>query len=68
MKADQKKQLQQSSVADLEKKLRELEKTYVINTAEIKMGKQANVKAAWATRKQIAVIKTILTQKQQTAS
>lgn len=64
MKAQDKAKLHQSSAEELTNKIVSLQKDLVVEKHNIKLGKQSNLKAAQLIRKQIAIIKTIMREKQ----
>lgn len=64
MKPDQKSKLHQSNLAELLQQLSQLQQELATTRQLIKLGKEKNTKKTSAIRHQIAVIKTIVTQKE----
>ncbi|MFC1653581.1 50S ribosomal protein L29 [Patescibacteria group bacterium] len=63
MKRQEIAKLHNSTVKELSQKIEELQKELVIVRMEIKLGKQKNLKKGSSIRKDIARIKTIISQK-----
>ncbi len=64
MKKNDKAKLHQSTIDQLQDQVAKLQIEVVKTNQEIKIGKQTNLKAAKNLRHQIAIIKTLITQKQ----
>lgn len=64
MKKDQKKTLREQDKNSLQKRLTEISKELVNRQMEFTMGKLKNIHAKKVLRKEIAVIKTILSEKE----
>lgn len=64
MKRNDKQKLHQSSVAELHKQLDQLQLEQIKTRNELKLGKLNNTKVARNMRGQIAIIKTIIQQKE----
>ncbi len=64
MKRNDLVELRKLNLASLQKRLSELQKELVLTKLKIKRGELANLRAAKNLRRTIAVIKTIMTEKQ----